>query len=120
LAPARHGPASGKGLQRARIPGPSAFGTIALLGLAVLAGRIASRYLSLAAEVWAFLLVGLDVEAAWLINLNLSTAWSIPVRDSKIAVTRVKQDLLARLRSFGLADIGEEWLFSTLLTAVEA
>ena len=37
------------------------------------------------------------------------------------ALARVKQDLLARLRSFGLADkIGEERLFPTLPTAVEA
>jgi MFS superfamily sulfate permease-like transporter len=37
------------------------------------------------------------------------------------ALARVKQDLLARLRSFGLADkIGEERLFPTLPTAVQA
>jgi sulfate permease, SulP family len=37
------------------------------------------------------------------------------------ALARVKQDLLARLRSFGLADtIGEDRLFPTLPTAVEA
>lgn len=64
------------------------FGMMALLGLAVLAvTRIASRYVSLAAEIWAFVLVGLGVGAAWLINLNLFTAWGIPVRNSEIAVT---------------------------------
>ena len=37
------------------------------------------------------------------------------------ALARVKQDLLARLRAFGLADkIGEERLFPTLPTAVDA
>jgi len=37
------------------------------------------------------------------------------------ALARVKQDLLARLRAFGLADkIGEERLFPTLPTAVQA
>jgi high affinity sulfate transporter 1 len=37
------------------------------------------------------------------------------------ALARVKQDLLARLRAFGLADkIGEELLFPTLPTAVQA
>jgi high affinity sulfate transporter 1 len=37
------------------------------------------------------------------------------------ALARVKQDLLARLRSFGLADkIGDERLFPTLPTAVQA
>jgi hypothetical protein len=65
-----------------------AFGMIALLGLAVLAvARVANRYLSLASEVWAFVLVALGVGAAWLINLNLFSVWSIPVRNSAIAVT---------------------------------
>jgi sulfate permease, SulP family len=42
-------------------------------------------------------------------------------RGGVFALARVKQDLLARLRSFGLADaIGEERLFPTLPTAVEA
>ncbi len=37
------------------------------------------------------------------------------------ALARVKQDLLARLRAFGLADrIGDEYLFPTLPTAVSA
>ncbi len=42
-------------------------------------------------------------------------------RGAVFALARVKQDLLARLRSFGLADkIGEERLFPTLPTAVDA
>jgi hypothetical protein len=65
-----------------------AFSMIALLGLAVLGvARIANRYLSLASEVWAFVLVALGVGAAWLINLNLFSVWSIPVRNTEIAVT---------------------------------
>ena len=65
-----------------------AFGMIALLGLAVLVvARVADRYLSLASEVWAFVLVALGVGAAWLINLNLFSVWSIPVRNSDIAIT---------------------------------
>jgi MFS superfamily sulfate permease-like transporter len=41
--------------------------------------------------------------------------------DTVFALARVKQDLLTRLRSFGLADkIGEDRLFPTLPTAVEA
>ena len=64
------------------------FGMMALLGLAVLAvTKIASRYVSLAAEIWAFVAVALGVGAAWLIDLNLFTAWGIPVRNSEIAVT---------------------------------
>jgi sulfate permease, SulP family len=42
-------------------------------------------------------------------------------RGAVFALARVKQELLARLRSFGLADlIGEEHLFPTLPTAVES
>ena len=42
-------------------------------------------------------------------------------RGAVFALARVKQDLLARLRAFGLADkIGEDRLFPTLPTAVEA
>jgi hypothetical protein len=65
-----------------------AFGMVVLLGIAVLAvAQVADRYLSLAAEVWAFMLVALGVGAAWLINLNLFSLWAIPVRNSEIAVT---------------------------------
>jgi len=42
-------------------------------------------------------------------------------QDAVFALARVKQDLLARLRAFGLADkIGEDRLFPTLPTAVQA
>jgi hypothetical protein len=65
-----------------------AFAIMALSGLAVLAvTKIANRYVSLAAEIWAFVLVALGVGAAWLVNLNLFTAWGIPVRASWIGVT---------------------------------
>jgi hypothetical protein len=65
-----------------------AFGMMVLLGLAVLTvTKIADRYVSLASEVWAFVLVALGVGAAWLINLNLFAVWGIPVRNSQIAVT---------------------------------
>lgn len=65
-----------------------AFAMLALLGLAVLAvAGVGSRFLSMASEVWAFVLVGLGVGAAWLINLNLFSIWSIPVRNSDIAIT---------------------------------
>lgn len=65
-----------------------AFGMVALLGLAVLtAARVADRFLSLAPELWAFILVALGVGAAWLVDLNLFSVWSIPVRSTDIAVT---------------------------------
>ena len=42
-------------------------------------------------------------------------------RGAVFALARVKQDLLVRLRAFGLADkIGEERLFPTLPTAIAA
>ena len=65
-----------------------AFGVMALLGLAVLAAaKIGDRYLSLAAEAWAFIMLGLGVGAAWLLNFNLFAAWGIPFRDAAIGVT---------------------------------
>ena len=64
------------------------FGLMALLGLGVLAvTAIASRYVAMAAEVRAFVLVGLGVGAAWLINLDLFSVLAIPIRDSAIGVT---------------------------------
>jgi SulP family sulfate permease len=45
----------------------------------------------------------------------------VRARGATFALARVKQDLLARLRAFGLADkIGAQFLFPTLPTAVEA
>jgi hypothetical protein len=65
-----------------------AFGMMALLGLAVLAVvKIVNRYVSIATELWAFVVVGLGVGAAWLVDLNLFSVWGIPVRNSEIAVT---------------------------------
>lgn len=64
------------------------FGMVALLGLAVLVvAKIGGRYLALASEFWAFVLVALGVGAAWLMNLNLFSLWAIPIRNSEIAVT---------------------------------
>ncbi len=64
------------------------FAELVLLGLAVLAvGKVADRYLSLAAGAWAFIMVGLGVGAAWLINFNLFASWGLPVRNSVIGVT---------------------------------
>lgn len=66
----------------------SAFAIMALLGLAVLAvSGMARRYISLASEFWAFVLVALGVGAAWLINLNLFSVWGIATRSSAIGVT---------------------------------
>lgn len=51
----------------------------------------------------------------------MRSARKSPRQGAVFALARVKQDLLARLRSFGLADkIGEERLFPTLPTAVQA
>ncbi|HVB44984.1 MAG TPA: hypothetical protein VNF47_20100 [Streptosporangiaceae bacterium] len=65
-----------------------AFAIVTLLGLAVFAiAKIANRYVSLASEVWAVVLVALGVAVAWIIDLNLFSLWAIPVRNSAIAVT---------------------------------
>jgi hypothetical protein len=64
------------------------FTMMALLGLAVLAvAAIAGRYLSISAEIRAFVLAALGVGAAWLIDLNLFTVLDIAIRDSAIGVT---------------------------------
>jgi hypothetical protein len=65
-----------------------AFTLMALLGLGVLAvAAIAGRYVPVAAEIRAFLLVALGVGAAWLINLDLFTVLGVATRDSAIGVT---------------------------------
>lgn len=65
-----------------------AFGMMALLGLGVLAvASVGNRFLALAAEAWAFIMLGLGVGAAWLTNFNLFTAWALPVRNGIIGLT---------------------------------
>lgn len=64
------------------------FGMIALLGLAILAvSAIGYRYLAMAREFWALLLVLLGIGAAWLANFDLFGVWGLAVRDHAIAVT---------------------------------
>jgi hypothetical protein len=64
------------------------FAVMALLGLGVLAvAMVADRYLSLAAEVWAVILVGLGVGVAWLVNFNLFAHFGIASRNSAIGIT---------------------------------
>jgi hypothetical protein len=64
------------------------FGMIVLLGLAVLAvGAIGYRYLAVAREFWAVLLVALGIGTAWLANFDLFGLWGLAVRDHAIAVT---------------------------------
>jgi hypothetical protein len=66
----------------------NAFAMMALLGLAVLSvTAIASRYVSIAAEIRAFVLAALGVGAAWLVNLDLFGVLAIVTRDSAIGVT---------------------------------
>jgi hypothetical protein len=64
------------------------FGMVALLGLATVGvGAVAYRYLSLAREFWALLIVLLGIGAAWLANFDLFGIWGLAVRDHAIAVT---------------------------------
>lgn len=61
---------------------------MALLGLAVMAvTTIASRYLSVSAEIRAFALGALGVGAAWLIDLDLFRVLAVATRGSAIGVT---------------------------------
>jgi sulfate permease, SulP family len=71
---------------------------------------------------WFVLNVEANVEVDFTALEALDTVREeITRRGAVFALARVKQDLLARLRAFGLADaIGQERLFPTLPTAVEA
>lgn len=65
-----------------------AFGMLALLGLAVLVvGKVGDRFLSLAAEMWAFVLVAVGMGAAWLADFDLFAAWGLTVRNGTIGTT---------------------------------
>jgi hypothetical protein len=64
-----------------------AFGMIALLGLAVLAvARVANRYLSLASEVWAFVLVAPGVGAAGSRTNGPASGWPTPLTWRRLSV----------------------------------
>lgn len=64
------------------------FGMVVLLGLATVGvGMVAYRYLSLAREYWALLIMLLGIGAAWLANFDLFAVWGLAVRDHAIAVT---------------------------------
>jgi high affinity sulfate transporter 1 len=71
---------------------------------------------------WFVLNVEANVEVDFTALEALDAVREAIVRQGAVfALARVKQDLLARLRSFGLADkIGEERLFPTLPAAVQA
>ena len=56
-------------------------------GLAINLWSNASRYLSISAEIRAFVLAALGLGAAWLIDLDLFGVLAIATRDSAIGVT---------------------------------
>jgi hypothetical protein len=63
-------------------------GIAALLGLGAFAlAMIVDRYLSIAPEFWATVLVGLGIGAAWLADFNVFQHWGIEVRADWIGVT---------------------------------
>jgi hypothetical protein len=65
-----------------------AFAIMTLLGLGVLAvARIFNRYVSLATELQALVLVLLGIGGAWLVNLSLFAAWGMPVRWAWVGTT---------------------------------
>jgi hypothetical protein len=64
------------------------FGIAVLLGLGVFAlAMIVDRFLSIAPEFWATVLVGLGIGAAWLVDFDVWQRWGIPARDDWIGVT---------------------------------
>jgi hypothetical protein len=61
---------------------------MALLGLGVLAvATVADRYLSLASEVWAVILVGLGIGVAWLVSFNMFAHFGFAARNNAIGIT---------------------------------
>lgn len=64
------------------------FAIAALLGLGAFGlATFAHRYLSMAREAWAMVLVALGVSAAWLVDFNVFRLWSIDAREGWIGVT---------------------------------
>jgi hypothetical protein len=64
------------------------FAVAALLGLGVFAlAMIANRYLSMARELWVFVLIALGVGAAWLVDFDVFRLWGIDARADWIGVT---------------------------------
>jgi hypothetical protein len=77
------------------------FGMVVLLGLAVLVvGAIIYRYLAIAREFWAVMLVGLGIGAAWLADFDIFGVWGLAVRDHAIAVT---------ITGLAIAGVGYFW-----------
>ncbi|HEU5161027.1 MAG TPA: hypothetical protein VFU43_28780 [Streptosporangiaceae bacterium] len=64
------------------------FAIAVLLGLAVTAvSLLIARFISMATELWALLLIALGVGAAWLADFSMFTGWDIPVRENWIGIT---------------------------------
>lgn len=64
------------------------FAIAALLALGAFAlAMFADRFVSLAHELWAIVLVGLGIGAAWLADFNVFDLWGITVREPWIGVT---------------------------------
>jgi uncharacterized membrane protein len=64
------------------------FAIVVLLGLAVTGvSMIMARFVSMATELWALLLIALGVGAAWLADFSMFTAWGVPVREDWIGIT---------------------------------
>jgi len=77
------------------------FAITVLLGLAVTAvGLIIARFIFMATELWALLLLALGVGATWLAGFSMFTGWGIPVRQDWIGIT---------LTGLAVAGFAEAW-----------
>ena len=64
------------------------FAIAALLGLGVFAlAMFGNRFVSLAYEFWAVVLVGFGIGAAWLADFDVFELWGIGVREPWIGIT---------------------------------
>jgi hypothetical protein len=77
------------------------FAIVVLLGLAVTAvSLLISRFVLMATELWALLVIALGVGVAWLADFNMFTAWNVGVRTDWIGIT---------LTGLAVAGFGAAW-----------
>ncbi|HEX6472156.1 MAG TPA: hypothetical protein VF069_23895 [Streptosporangiaceae bacterium] len=77
------------------------FAITVLLGLAAVAvAMIVARFVVMATEIWALLLLALGVGAAWLADFSMFSGWDVAVRKEWIGIT---------LTGVAIAGFAEAW-----------